>query len=345
MPSARARSPDRALSRPPRRRSRAAPPRSRRRARRSGRAARARRSSSRSGPSRLRSVGNQPEPKLIASSVRWNAARSSAGPPTSRSGSSGAGAGGSAAAYAGIASSAMRTCARPRRDPRARLADLVDERHARMVPLPSRSTGAISSEDQVTLPSRAARRRFGGDGSVRARFRGALCRDAHVMLVDRFAGAFGDRAPGGISRCAEWSIASDHRARPAALTPVARATSVAEHRRGSDRLLAGTASVYAEVTRSRPRGHYEDRVGAAALDIGLRAGPAPRGTLVFFRPDPTNRGTATSALARPRPLISALARGPRARSRRAATGPRSTSAGRPRRKAGWRPPRGRAASA
>jgi hypothetical protein len=62
--------------------------------------------------SRLRSVGNQPEPKLIASSVRKKAARSSAGPSTTCASGSRPGScagGGKAAAYAAIASSRTTT--------------------------------------------------------------------------------------------------------------------------------------------------------------------------------------------------------------------------------------------
>ncbi len=48
-------------------------------------------------PARLRSVGNQPLPKLIALSVIWKAARSSSGAPGARSGAGGEAAGSAAA--------------------------------------------------------------------------------------------------------------------------------------------------------------------------------------------------------------------------------------------------------
>ena len=48
-------------------------------------------------PGCLRSVGNQPEPKLIAFSVIWNAARRSSGSPGARSGAGGDSAGSVAA--------------------------------------------------------------------------------------------------------------------------------------------------------------------------------------------------------------------------------------------------------
>lgn len=78
-----------------------------------------------------------------------------------------------------------------------------------------------------------------------------------------------------------------HRARPAALTPAARAIVWAEHRRGSA-AWAWYCERFVE-NAFTTRGRYET-AWEAALDLGLRAGPAPRGTLVFFYPDATNHG-------------------------------------------------------
>lgn len=96
------------------------------------------------------------------------------------------------------------------------------------------------------------------------------------------------------------------RAHPAALPPAARAIVWAEHRRGSA-AWAWYCESFVE-NAFGTRGHYET-AWEAALDIGLRAGSAPRGALVFFYPDVTNHeyGHVGISLGGGR-MISALAR-------------------------------------
>ena len=79
-------------------------------------------------PGCLRSVGNQPEPKLIALSCRLNAARVSSSAP-SRSGAGGDSAG-SVCAYGSIASCVDLDVARGGRHARRARADVVREAHA-----------------------------------------------------------------------------------------------------------------------------------------------------------------------------------------------------------------------
>lgn len=95
-------------------------------------------------------------------------------------------------------------------------------------------------------------------------------------------------------------------ARQAALDPVARAILWAEHRRGS-----AAWAWYCErfVENAFMTGGRYETAWEAALGLGLRTGPAPRGALVFFRPDPTNRGYGHVGISLGRGrMISALAR-------------------------------------
>ena len=119
-------------------------------------------------PGALRSVGNQPEPKLIAFSVRLKAARSSRLAP-SRSGAGGDSAG-SVAAYGSIASSTMRTC-------RARAATEPPRRGSR------RSASLVFGADDHDRPARVVQQA----GRDAAQHGGAQRRAAAAAGHDRRA--------------------------------------------------------------------------------------------------------------------------------------------------------------
>lgn len=95
-------------------------------------------------------------------------------------------------------------------------------------------------------------------------------------------------------------------ARQAALDPASRAIVWAEHRRGS---AAWAWHCERFVENAFMTGGRYETAWEAAFDLGLRAGRAPRGTLVFFRPDPSNRGYGHVGISLGRGrMISALAR-------------------------------------